>query len=163
MNKQDQKISNLYTLNALTSLLTIGVIIYATSLYVTTLTQKAEIAYLQAFTKHIETKGLEHWNNWYQLDQNKFSQPKNVDEIIEFVFGKNANQAKKIAKCESGYNHKAKNKQSSARGLFQVLAYTHEIDDKWLYNPMINTLVARELFNASGWTPWEASRLCWQK
>ncbi len=63
MNKQDQKISNLYTLNALTSLLTIGVIIYATSLYVTTLTQKAEIAYLQAFTKHIETKGLEHWYN----------------------------------------------------------------------------------------------------
>lgn len=121
----------------------------------------AEINYYKAYSRHIEGMGLAHWNNWYALNQNKFNKPKTTEEIIDYVFEGKAELAKNIAKCESGLNPRAKNTESSARGLFQVLAYTHDINEKWLYDPMINALVAKKLMDASGTNPWVSSLPCW--
>jgi hypothetical protein len=89
--------------------------------------------------------------------------PKTVEEEIRGVFGKDAPTALRVAKCESGYNPKAKNGTSSARGVFQVMQSWHQINEKWLYNPGINIRVAYQLFQEQGWGPWEASRHCWGK
>jgi hypothetical protein len=89
--------------------------------------------------------------------------PKNNEEIIRSVFGKDADVALKVAKCESGMNPKARNKTSTARGLFQVMASIHGVREKWLYDPLINTLIAKSLFDASGWNPWNSSASCWNK
>lgn len=87
--------------------------------------------------------------------------PQNNEEIIRSIFGKDADMAIKVARCESGLNTNAKNKVSSARGLFQVMSSVHGVKERWLYDPMINTLIAKQLFDASGWNPWNASRHCW--
>jgi hypothetical protein len=95
-----------------------------------------------------------------------YDYPTNPEAIIDAVFGSDATLAKKVAKCESGLNPMAANSTSSARGLFQVMQSWHKIDAKWLFNPMINTLVAKKLFDESGgsFSPhWNASKHCWGK
>jgi hypothetical protein len=89
--------------------------------------------------------------------------PLNNEEIIRSIFGSEAETALKVAKCESGMNEKARNKTSTARGLFQIMASIHGVKEKWLYDPMINTMIAKSLYDASGWNPWESSRSCWDK
>lgn len=87
--------------------------------------------------------------------------PQTNEEIIRSVFGDKADEALKVAKCESGMNPKAKNKDSSARGLFQVLSYTHGIRQDWLFDPLINSLVAKQLYdNRGNWGAWAASNGC---
>ena len=86
--------------------------------------------------------------------------PEGVESIIEAVFGELAGEAKQIAFCESGMNPRAANKTSSARGLFQVLSYTHGVREDWLFDPLVSTLVAKKLYDASGWNPWLASNHC---
>lgn len=89
--------------------------------------------------------------------------PKTVEEEIRAVFGKDAPTALRVAKCESGFNPKAKNKESSARGVFQIMQSWHGIKEKWLLNQSINVRVAYQLFTEQGWNPWKASRHCWGK
>ncbi len=68
------------------------------------------------------------------------------------------NTALCLMKYESGGNPSAKNPNSSARGLMQILAslwapvYNLTYDD--LYNPDINLWVARQVYNQSGWYAW---------
>lgn len=87
--------------------------------------------------------------------------PESPEEIIRAVFKEDAELAIKVARCESNLNAKAKNKDSSARGLFQILSITHNIDERFLFNPLINTLVAKQLYDEQGWIPWESSKHCW--
>lgn len=89
------------------------------------------------------------------------SQEQLIEQEIRLVFGKAGDTAVKVARCESGLNPQAKNKISSARGLFQIMQSWHKIDQKWLFNPNINILVAKQLYDEQGWNPWEASRWCW--
>lgn len=86
--------------------------------------------------------------------------PQTPEEIITAVFKNDAAMAIKVAKCESGLNPDARNRKSSARGLFQIMQSWHKIDQKWLFDPMINTLVAKSLFDTQGWEPWRASNHC---
>lgn len=89
--------------------------------------------------------------------------PETPEEIIEAIFEDKAEEAKVVARCESGMRPDAVNPTSSARGLFQIMQSWHKIDERWLFNPIINTLVAKKLYDEQGWTPWEASRHCWDK
>ena len=91
------------------------------------------------------------------------NKPQNPEQIIEYVFGKDAPLMKKVAYCESHLNPKAANKQSSARGLFQIMASVHQVKESWLYSPMINSLIAKELYDKQGTTPWNSSKSCWSK
>ena len=95
-----------------------------------------------------------------------FEVPQSPKEIICAVFTDNCEEALRVANCESGLNPTAANKTSSARGLFQVMQSWHKIDQKWLFHPYINTLVAKKLYDESGgsFSPhWNASRHCWGK
>lgn len=92
-----------------------------------------------------------------------YSLPTDPIEVIKFVFGKDAPLMTKIAKCESGLNPNAKNKTSTARGLFQVMSSVHGVQEKWLYNPMVNALIAKQLYDRQGTTPWNSSMGCWSK
>jgi hypothetical protein len=141
-----------------TLLTTLG--IQTLSMSLTNVKQEAEINYLKAYSKSIELQGLRHWNTMYDLSLHKYDQPKDVKQIIEFVFQDKAPEAIKVATCESGLNPKAENKKSSAVGTFQVLAATHDMNKKYLKDAFINTLVAKKLYDASGWTPWVSSISC---
>ncbi len=130
------------------------------TIYLTNVRQTAEINYLHAYAKSIETQGLAHWNNWYNLKNSKLSSM-GIPEIIEFVFAEDAPLMKRISTCESGMSSTAENKKSSAVGLFQVLSYTHNVNKVYLKDPLINALIAKKLFAASGTNPWASSVSCW--
>ena len=125
---------------------------------------KAETTRLQ----RLATIGLEQadqWSQYAQMLETKLLTPDSQDPqfIIEKVFGKDAGVMKEIARCESGFNAKARNKHSSAVGLFQILSYAHNVNAKYLEDPMINALIAKKLFDASGTQPWVSSISCWNK
>lgn len=136
-------------------------------LYVgTTLHNKAEIEALQ----RQNMVGLTMANEYSIITDNllddilkSYSLPTDPVEVINFVFGKDAPVMTKIAKCESGLNPNAKNKNSTARGLFQVMSSVHGVQEKWLYNPMVNALIAKQLYDRQGTVPWASSRECWSK
>jgi hypothetical protein len=87
--------------------------------------------------------------------------PQTVEEEIRSVFGKDAPIMLKVAKCESGMNPKSKNKESTATGVFQIMASVHGVRRDWLTNQHINIQIAKALFDSSGLNPWNASRSCW--
>lgn len=86
-----------------------------------------------------------------------------IAEKIKKTFGNDWEIALKIAQCESGLNPKAKNKNSSARGIYQIMQSWHRIDEKWLLNEDINIAIAKQLYDEQGWNPWNASKSCWSK
>ena len=86
-----------------------------------------------------------------------------IEEKIKYVFGKDGELMVRIARCESGLNPKAKNSSSSARGLFQILSKLHQVKEQWLYDEDVNIAIARQMFDASGTRPWNASKHCWNK
>lgn len=83
-----------------------------------------------------------------------------IEDQIRAAFGAEGDIAVKVARCESHLNPKAVNKSSSARGLFQIMQSWHKIDQKWLFDPVINIQVAHKLYQEQGWTPWAASNHC---
>lgn len=83
-----------------------------------------------------------------------------IEDQILAAFGAEGDIALKVARCESGLNPKAINKTSSARGLFQIMQSWHRIDQKWLFDPVINIQVAKKLWSEQGWEPWRASNKC---
>lgn len=78
-----------------------------------------------------------------------------------------------IAKCESTYKHLdnqgnvIKNKNSSARGVMQIMESLHSEDAQELGLDILtiegNTAYARELYEKQGTKPWNASKSCWGK
>lgn len=97
----------------------------------------------------------------YAVEKPVYVVPETIEDKIRTTFKEDPETAVRIAKCESGLNPKAKNKTSSARGLFQVMQSWHRINEKWLLNEDINIQVAYQLWQEQGWNPWEASRHCW--
>lgn len=90
---------------------------------------------------------------------------KSVEAEIREVFGEYAEQALKVARCESGLrptalNDKNKNGTSDS-GVFQINS-VHGVRTKWLNNQSINIRIAYQLFVESGyqWTHWRASNHC---
>lgn len=89
-----------------------------------------------------------------------------VEKEIRHVFGKHAEQALKVARCESGLRPKVcndgVNKNSTVDcGTFQVNT-VHKIERKWLKNYQINIRVAYQLFEEGGyhWGHWYSSKKC---
>ena len=74
----------------------------------------------------------------------------------------------RIAICESGLNPNAKNKTSTASGLFQFLnstffnyaeAYEFPLDKN---NPEIQANLAAKMIQDGGLSHWNSSRSCWE-
>lgn len=69
----------------------------------------------------------------------------------------------KVANAESGYNEKAKNPGSTARGLFQVIQSTQKnygcTGD--MYDPEDNVACAKKLYDKDGTSHWLESKLGW--
>lgn len=101
-----------------------------------------------------------------EITKTEYVEPQTVEAKIISAFGKDAELALEVARCESGLDPRATNKTSSARGLFQVMQSWHKIDQKWLYDADINIKVAKQLFDESGGSflpHWSASANCWSK
>jgi len=74
----------------------------------------------------------------------------------------------KIIKCESGFDPNAKNPNSSAKGLGQIINSTLELCEKGLdreldaYNPKDNLDCCEYLYQLNGTKDWKSSEECWQ-
>jgi hypothetical protein len=84
-----------------------------------------------------------------------------IEQKIRETFGDQADEAIKVARCESNLRPDAMNPNSTATGLFQIMASVHGVRRDWLTNPDVNIEIAKELYDASGWNPWNASKHCW--
>jgi len=82
---------------------------------------------------------------------------------IERVFGDDSAVMKRVAFCESGYNPRAKNRNSSATGVFQIMAGVHGVAARFLVDYKINIAIAKLLFDEQGTNPWISSIGCWGK
>ena len=95
------------------------------------------------------------------------SPDKTTEEIIEMVFGDEADMAKAVAQAECrGYNNDCLNvwEKEHSVGMFQIniLAHWAKIPGRtlteketWLKDPLNNTLMAKIVKDmAGGWTPW---------
>ena len=83
-----------------------------------------------------------------------------VQSEIVAVFGRYANAALAVARCESGYNPNAKNPSSSASGVFQFLHSTWLTTSYAGYSPFnasANIHAAYQVFSRDGysWREWE--------
>jgi LysM repeat protein len=81
-----------------------------------------------------------------------------VESMIDQVFGPHAEQAKRVAMCESTMNPNAQN-PSGASGLFQILPSTFASTSqagKSVYDPAANIQAAYEVFSRDGfsWSEW---------
>lgn len=93
-----------------------------------------------------------------------------IDEIKKqsAEFGINTEIALRIAKCESGYNYKAKNPNSTARGVYQYLIATWEATESAKQGKERNDYKANireamiDLANGEI-DKWNASKKCWSK
>jgi len=77
---------------------------------------------------------------------------------IEKVFGNDSKVMLAIAKCESSLNPNAKNKTSTASGIFQIIKSTFEGTGKdWnkRFEARENIEAAKIIFDKRGTQPWE--------
>lgn len=94
------------------------------------------------------------------------SEQEEIIAYIKEVFGKDANEAIQIAKCESGLRPNAVNDNTTwggrgvDKGLFQINNSWQEIDnDHFLFDYKINTMLAKKIFDGRGnWSAWTCSR-----
>ena len=74
----------------------------------------------------------------------------------------------RIIECESGGNPKAKNPNSTARGLLQIIKSSEEFCEEGLgleldmYSPEDNLLCGRYLVGHGGLAHWQTSESCWR-
>lgn len=85
-----------------------------------------------------------HWNA-------RFLMPRLV---IPAVFVEDPDTAVRVAQCESGLRPSARNPDSTATGLFQILGGPTGV---WS-----NVLLAHRMYHDRGWEPWTASEACWR-
>lgn len=86
--------------------------------------------------------------------------PETTEQKIRAVFGEHGDAAIHVAECESSMGRNPRNKKSSARGVFQVMASVHGVSEKWLLNEDVNIAIAYQLFQEQGWRPWRESNHC---
>ena len=88
-----------------------------------------------------------------------------VRRLTYQYFGKNAPQAIRVFKCESGLRPAAVS-NTHDYGVAQINLVSHAskipADDKvaWLFEPENNIKLALQLFIYSGWNPWKSSFNC---
>lgn len=90
-----------------------------------------------------------------------------VQGLIRKYFGKDADMALKIAKCESGMNPNSKNKTSTASGVFQIIKGTWignrqamglDTDLNLRFDAEENVKTAYKIFQDQSWRPWECRK-----
>jgi hypothetical protein len=86
--------------------------------------------------------------------------PDEVEEFVRAVFGKEADNALKVFRCESGLRAQAYNKNTNGSidvGVAQINS-VHGVPKRYLENYKINILVAKQIYDASGWNPWVCAK-----
>ena len=88
--------------------------------------------------------------------------PKTISDVIRDVFGKHADDALRVARCESRLDPNAVS--GSFVGIFQIGESFHgwrvkEVRGKDLTHARTNVRVARHLFDDQGWRPWTCARI----
>jgi len=82
-----------------------------------------------------------------------------IEEFGLLLFGEEDwKLMRRIIKCESGWNTKAVS-HTGDTGLTQI-NWVHGIRQDWLKNWRVNLVVAHELWEAQGATPWRSSYPC---
>lgn len=85
-----------------------------------------------------------------------------VEDKIRLVFEDDAEDALKIAKCESGLRADAWNENTNGSvdvGVFQINS-VHGIRAKWLLNDEVNIRVAKQIFDEQGgWHAWVCKKV----
>lgn len=110
---------------------------------------------LNRINDKIQAQAASDFQEMYDNKPPEYKLPDNERQMIQAVFGDKADQAINIVQCESSFRNDARNPNSSATGLFQVLSKTHGVRADWLENPLINTLVAKQLYdNRGNWGAW---------
>lgn len=85
-----------------------------------------------------------------------------MEKIIKDIWEDDAELGIAIAKCESGLNPQAKNKNSTASGLFQILE-VHWYEGFNPFNPYQSACLAYQIYKRDGTKPWESTQSCWNK
>ena len=87
-----------------------------------------------------------------------------VEETIRRVAGDfpEVETLVKVAFCESSFNRLAENKNSSAKGVFQILDM-HGLSALERFDVEKSTRWAVDTIEKQGFKPWNASKHCWSK
>jgi soluble lytic murein transglycosylase-like protein len=86
--------------------------------------------------------------------------PGTVQAVIHEVFGAHGAAAIGVARCESGLNPAAVSRGGGNWGLFQInkvhAKRVANLGYQWndLLDPRVNAIVAKTIFDESGWRPW---------
>ncbi len=99
-----------------------------------------------------------------EIPQLIIDHPDTCREASAVIF-KDAPIMLKVMKAESGGNHLAKNKNSTASGCFQILKSTWK-DARCtgdVFHPIANTRCARKLYDRSRLNPWLESKPSWSR
>ena len=92
-----------------------------------------------------------------------------IHEVLVASFRQESALAIRVFKCESGLNPRAVS-ATGDYGIGQINLESHrrkiqgENDVQkieWLFDYKNNIRLARSLYDASGWGPWDSSRACW--
>lgn len=140
--------------NLYKSLITVSLVVIASVNYA--FTTRVRVAEVMAVDRALDTTNL-----------NSTPLPKpTIDDLLLQYFDKQAPTARRVAMCESSLNPQAKNKRSTASGLFQITNPTW----KWLkcdgdkLDAESNIKCAKKLYDKYGWgstASWKASIKCW--
>jgi soluble lytic murein transglycosylase-like protein len=90
--------------------------------------------------------------------------PKTIKGMIEREFGKHADEALRIAFCESRFDPSDVS-SAGAVGVFQIRPVDHGWrvkkvkDGKDLFDPWTNIRVAHHIYEHQGWGPWVCARI----
>lgn len=85
-----------------------------------------------------------------------------IPQVIKEVFGDKAEEAGRVAFCESSHRADAVNRNRNGSvdvGLFQINSI-HGQSTEDMRDPVKNAEFAHELYEAQGWRPWRASFKC---
>lgn len=94
----------------------------------------------------------------------KKKKPKSIEDMITDEFGKHADEALRIAFCESKFDTDDVS-SAGAVGVFQIRPQNHGWrvgkvkKGKDLFDPLTNVRVARHIFERQGWQPWVCARI----
>lgn len=112
----------------------------------------------------VEAKENKYISRGYAYCYNPITCIRDIGEELGFT-NKDITTMIKIAKCESNYNPSAKNKNSTATGIFQIIIGTWDSNkcegERWDYQD--NIKCAWKIYKLRGTQPWDSSIKCWSK